>query len=374
MWSREQLVETTSWAVRVFRPSRASSECSRWSIQTFRPSTMPAKSHWSSRPSWFAMNSALWRPPCSWASGSSSGSVDRPGEVQADALDRQVAEDAVGVPDVVEVGLDEDPRALVHLAELLVGEAEGVELTLSAVLDEAGLVELHPGRALLGQPLDHLAVDLDERLDQIERVEALGSAVGGLGEQQEADRADQDRDRVDTELLHRLGVLVEGLGARQRELRVGAELGDDVVVVRVEPLGHLHRGGVLAPASHGEIGVQVHLSTVVAVSLGHGADQGDRIEHLVVVGEVVRGDQIDPGVLHQLPVLHPDRLGRGRQLVGGLLAPPVALSRELELAIAADARESGDVGEGHASTLPRPSKLKTLRRRTLALATLPGHA
>src|SRR5262245_18222384 len=44
------------------------------------------------------------------------------GEVQAYALDGQVAEDAVGVADVVEVRLDEDARALVHLAELLVRE------------------------------------------------------------------------------------------------------------------------------------------------------------------------------------------------------------------------------------------------------------
>ena len=44
-------------------------------------------------------------------------------EVEPDALDGQVAEDAVGVADVVEVGLDDDPGALVDLRELLVGEA-----------------------------------------------------------------------------------------------------------------------------------------------------------------------------------------------------------------------------------------------------------
>ena len=103
--------------------------------------------------------------------GSSSSPVDDADEVQADALDRQVAQHAVGVADVVEVGLDHDPRPLVDLAELLVGEPQRVELALRAVLDEAGLVELDPGGALLGEPLDHLAVDLDQRLDQAERVE-----------------------------------------------------------------------------------------------------------------------------------------------------------------------------------------------------------
>ena len=37
-------------------------------------------------------------------------------EVEPDALDREVAQHAVGVADVVEVGLDADPGALVDLA------------------------------------------------------------------------------------------------------------------------------------------------------------------------------------------------------------------------------------------------------------------
>ena len=196
-------------------PSSTSSECSRWLIQTLRPLTIPAKSHLSPRPPCSATNSTLWRPPVLAHLLAGVRLVDDAGEVEADALDRQVAQDAVGVADVVEVGLDEDPRALVDLAELLVGEPQGVELALGAVLDEAGLVELDPGGALLGEPLDHLAVDLDQVLEQVERVEVLGDAVGRLREQQEADRADQHRHRVDPELLHRLGVLVERLRARE---------------------------------------------------------------------------------------------------------------------------------------------------------------
>ncbi len=145
--------------------------------------------------------------------------VDQAREVEADTLDRQVAEHAVGVADVIEVGLDHDPRALVHLAELLIREPQRVELLLGAVLDEAGLVELHPGRALLAELLDHLAIDLDQRLEQIERIEVLGDTVGGLGEEQEADRADQRRHRVDPRFLHCLDVLVERLGRGEREFR-----------------------------------------------------------------------------------------------------------------------------------------------------------
>jgi hypothetical protein len=106
-------------------------------------------------------------------------------EVEPDALDREVAQHAVGIPNVVEVGLDQNPGPLVDPGQLLVGEPEGVELGLRAVLDEAGLVQLHPGRALPREALDQLAVDLEQRLEQAEAVEVLGHAVGGLAEQQE---------------------------------------------------------------------------------------------------------------------------------------------------------------------------------------------
>jgi hypothetical protein len=133
-------------------------------------------------------------------------------EVEPDALDREVAEDSVRVPGVVEVGLDQDAGALVHLGQLLVREPERVELPLGAVLHEARLVELHPGRALLGQALDHLPVDLEQRLEQAESVEVLGDALPGLAEQQQRDRPEDHRHGVDPELVHRLDVLVEGLG------------------------------------------------------------------------------------------------------------------------------------------------------------------
>ena len=217
----EHEVETTSSAQRSRRPPSRSRLCSSSLIQTLRPSTIPANSHLSSRPPSLAISSTFSGPraPCSGRG--------RPAavEVEPDALDREVAEHAVGVADVVEVGLDADPGALVDLGQLLVGEAQRVELALGAVLDEAGLVELHPGRALLGEALDHLAVDLEQRLEQAEAVEVLGHAVGGLAEQQERDRPDDHGHGVDPQLLHRLGVLVEGLRRRQRELVSGPSSG-----------------------------------------------------------------------------------------------------------------------------------------------------
>ena len=111
-----------------------------------------------------------------------------------------------------------------------------------------------------------------------------------------------------------------GFSLESENLRVGAELGDDVVVVGVEPLRHLHRGDVdavgLAPARHREVGVEVDRAAVVAVALRDRADERDRVEHLVVEREVVGGDQVDPLLLHEAPVVDADLL-RGREQVVG---------------------------------------------------------
>jgi hypothetical protein len=69
-------------------------------------------------------------------------------------------------------------------------------------------------------------------------------------------------------------------------------------------------------------------------------DQRDRVEHLVVEREVVGGDEVDPLLLHEAPVVDADLLRGREQLVGGLLALPVALGRELQLARGADAGEA----------------------------------
>ena len=185
-------------------------------------------------------------------------------EVQADPLDWEVPQHPVRLADMVEIGLDANARALVDLRELLVDQAQRVELVLGPILDEAWLVQLDPRRTLLGEALDHLAVDGEERLDQVEGVKVGGNSVSGLPEQQERNRSQDHRDGVDPQLLHRLCVFIERLGGGEREGRVRAQLGDDVVVVRVEPLRHLHRGDVdavlLAAARHREVGVDVDVA------------------------------------------------------------------------------------------------------------------
>src|SRR5213075_3105423 len=72
-----------------------------------------------------------------------------------------------------------------------------------------------------------------------------------------------------------------------------------------------------------------------------------RVEHPVVVREIVRRNEIEAGVALQPPV-RGAQAGAGREQVrAGDLAAPVALGGALQLAIGAKGREAETVGDGH---------------------------
>jgi hypothetical protein len=167
-------------------------------------------------------------------------------------------------------------------------------------------VQLDPVCAELPELAERLREDLEQGVEQAQAVEVLADPLARLAQQEVGHGADQSGLGLDAE-VSRLRVLVERLRARQREAQRRAELRDDVVVVGVEPLRHLHGChvdvAVLAAASHREVGVEPDITAGMPVAGRDGADESGRVEHLVVVGEVVRGDQIDPGLAHEPPVL-----------------------------------------------------------------------
>lgn len=71
-------------------------------------------------------------------------------------------------------------------------------------------------------------------------------------------------------------------------------------------------------------------------------EQLDVVEEVVVEGEVVAGNDVDAGVLLDLPVLETQSLGLLEQLVPRELVSPVCLISLLELAVSAHAGESED--------------------------------
>ena len=221
----------------------------------------------------------------------------------------------------------------------------------------------------------------------VQRSEAGVGAVGRLGQQQVGDRADEDGPRrllAGPQRLQDLGGRAIGRidGPETGDVVDGGgdvELGDEVVVVGVEPLGHL-QGGALPLASGGceearQGGARVAVGSgavsprgavigprgavgpgraVVgaAAQIGEAPRQGAEgrgdLEDLVVVGEV-RGDGGGAGQTQPAQA----RAGGGAQ-VGGTpaqpgdvkIALPVRLDGALELAIGADTGVAENRGGG----------------------------
>jgi hypothetical protein len=111
---------------------------------------------------------------------------------------------------------------------------------------------------------------------------------------------------------------------------------------------------LLVATAHGEVCVEV-IEVVLGVSLwdsllvlekltGHVGgtayvEKLDVVENVIVEGEVVAGNDIDAGILLDLPVLETNALGLLQQIVLGDLASPVSLVGLLQLTVAAHAGE-----------------------------------
>lgn len=256
------------------------------------------------------------------------------GEVQGQALDGCLGEHRQGLAEAVEIACDQQLRPVGEGAELAVGASGGVQFGRGAVLDEGGLIQLRPVGAGGLQCGEQLRVDRQQPVQQGDRLEVRRHSGGGLGQQQVGDRADQHRPGPVAE-RERLGEFADRLGGVRHEDRVGSQLGDQVVVVGVEPLGHLQRRDVLGAARHGEVPVE-RVGVDGGPVAGRDRTDGDRgVEHVVVQREVTGGDFEHPGVGELPPVLPAQLGGGGLEGVGGDGALPVPLDRLLELPVPA---------------------------------------
>ena len=134
------------------------------------------------------------------------------------------------------------------------------------------------------------------------------------------------------------------------------ELRHDVVIVGIEPLGHLagrdaagaarlllrRRGR--APARHAEVVVQ-RIAFEAAHPLGQVAEREAHVEHLVVEGEVADRHQIQTRLV--LPVARAQLGAERLERVERGFALPVRLQCELQFPLGADARKAEVVCDGH---------------------------
>ena len=245
--------------------------------------------------------------------------------------------------DVTEEGGEGDLRTSVALegVELLVSGLEGLLDLLGKVEDEDGLVDLDGLGTGLLELLQELLVDGKELVEEGDGVDGL--ATVGLAEGEERNGTDEDGAGGDAGLLSLLE-LADGLGViGELEGLVVLESGLDVVVVGVEPLDHLEGRDVnavlLVATAHGEVLVN-GLEVVLGVTLGDSVEHLDVVEDVVVEGEVVAGDDIDAGILLNLPVLESQSLALGEEVLARQLAAPVGLVGLLEVTQATHAREA----------------------------------
>ncbi len=132
------------------------------------------------------------------------------------------------------------------------------------------------------------------------------------------------------------------------------ELGHQMVIVGVEPLGQLQgcdRAPVDLPAAgHGEVAIEIDGAVLRAEAVRNGADHHRGVEHVVVEREVVGGEEVDPGGGQHLPVVLSDLCRCPLHFVGGDVPGPEGLERPLERSSNSDPRHPvhrGPGGRGH---------------------------
>src|SRR5439155_791748 len=145
---------------------------------------------------------------------------------------------------------------------------------------------------------EHVAIHRQQRVEQRQAVERSPLR---LCEQEEGQRPNQHRRRVDAQRF-RFTVLVRRFGRRHAEALAALQLGDDVVVVGVEALRPFHRADVatfaLPAACHRDVPAGVHPLACETVARRHRTDHRAGVQH--AVGAVpprygFTGQWVDPG-------------------------------------------------------------------------------
>jgi hypothetical protein len=275
--------------------------------------------------------------------------IDR---VDVQAGHRQVGGEPGVLPQLAEVGGHQQlrPAGL----ELVVGEVEGVLPVGIELRDEDRLVHLDPLGAVGRQRVEQLRVGIEQAWQQREPV----GAVARLADREVGEWPDE-HGLGPHPLRPRLRELPDEPRGVQPELRVRAELGDDVVVVRVEPLRHLaggHGAAAVGAITRGRSSPR-HPEDVVeriAVKAPHPRGQvaqGEaHVEHLVVEREVAHRHEVEAGLLR--PVATAQRRAHGEEILAGGFAAPVGLEGELQFAPGADAGKAEVVKRDHGDALP----------------------
>ena len=202
------------------------------------------------------------------------------------------------------------------------------------------LVNLNPGRSCLGKLGKNLSVGCNNVVKAFEGV-VIRSCLVSLCDGKEGHGTNEYRANDGVLFLCRKETIDDGV-ISERNRRIGANLRNQVVVVRIEPLGHFQRCNLRIAASQGKVQIQ---SFEGAVALGNRAQKRDCIQNLVVERESFRDRRIifAEAELGEAVMSRLAELGfRRAKLIGGDTARPVGFERLLQLAATTDARVTQD--------------------------------
>ena len=217
-------------------------------------------------------------------------------------------------------------------AQRVVGGPDRLHLGVGQVTHQRRFVELYPLGAGIGQSRQQIAIQRHEFGQPVCRCDT----VDALGQGEERQRSDHHGASGNTQFAG-LAQFAQHLHRIQREMGVRPDLGHQIVIVGVEPLGHFQWLDALGAAGRREISVQRIGDT------GHSrrerAQQDRGIEHLIVEREGADRDRVEPGVLGAGEGVDAQRAPGSFELGRIDAAGPVALDGSFELAPGPDARQ-----------------------------------
>ena len=212
-------------------------------------------------------------------------------EVDADRFDRRVDEHRKSVIKRSIGRRHEDAGADHRTPEQVVcalrRRQDDRTINLDALAHQCRLIQLHPFRTDSGERSEQLRVDGEKVVETVERLVAVRSALGGFAEKQERHRADDHGTRAEA-AGGGFGDLANEAIRCEVQLRLGADLGHQVVIVAVEPLRHLGRGVCALTAGDGEVSGEIDGAVLLDEAFESRRNRPDRdrgVEHLVVVGK-----------------------------------------------------------------------------------------
>ncbi len=244
---------------------------------------------------------------------------------------------------VAEVGRQANPDLIRRRTQPRAGRLQRAQCLLGQVQRQGRLVDLHPVGPGVGQPPQHLFIDRQQLVQQPQRLRFRRFAPA---QQEKRQRPQQHGPGVDAQ-RRRLQEMIDRLGRGELELHARLELGHKVVVVRVEPLGHVQGRDFVGAPGHGEVRRRIDRSARPREPLRHGPQHRRRVEHVVEQREVAGGDVLDAQRLLQPPVFAAEPGGRGLKLFRVQIARPILLHRPLQLPAGAKAGKSQVCGNGH---------------------------